>query len=184
MDAAIVTAFDGTSYSGKTGSTSVSYDTNYDVAVSYVESGAAANSNLTIGKIRRAKYLLDAAEIPDDGRTAVVAASQIQALLRTTEITNSDYNAVKALVNGQVDTFLGFKFIRIANDILPVASNIRSCFFYWQQAMLLGVGQDVTTRIAERSDKSFNVYAYASASFGATRLWEEGVIRVKCDETK
>ena len=38
-------------------------------------------------------------------------------LLRTTEVQSADYNSVKALVNGEVNTFMGFKFIRI--EFLP-----------------------------------------------------------------
>lgn len=36
-------------------------------------------------------------------------------------MTSSDYNTVKALVNGEIDTFLGFKF-KTSNRLLTDAS--------------------------------------------------------------
>ena len=184
MDSAIISAASGTAYSGKTGATSVAYDTDFRIAVDYVESGAATNSNLTIAKLRRARFLLDSEEAVADGEPvhAIVSASQIQSLLKTTEVTSADYNAVKALVQGEIDTFLGFKFIR--TQLLSKSGNNRTCLIYPPSAILLGVGEDVKTRIDEMPGKQYSVQVYSEATFGATRLWEEKVIEVLCDETK
>lgn len=184
MDQAIITAASGTAYSGKTGSTSVSYDTDFRIAVDYVHSGAATNSNLTISKLRQAKYLLDSNEAVMDGEalTIVVSASQIQSLLRTTEVTSADYNTVKALVNGEVNTFLGMNFVR--TELLTKSGNNRTCLVYPSSAILLGVGEDIKTKIDQLPTKQYSVQVYSEATFGATRLWEEKVIEILCDETK
>ncbi len=184
MDDIIIEAAFGTAYTGKTGSTSVTFASASEVAVSYVESGVAANSNLTIGKLRRVRYLLDKAEATIDGAfdlIAVVDPSQIQSLLRTTEVTDADYNTVKALVEGNVDTFMGFKFVK--SNRLPVASSVRSCLFFERQGLLLAVASEVMTDIGPRRDKRNSVQVYACGSFGSARMWEEKVLRVKCDET-
>ncbi len=184
MDDIIIEAAFGTAYTGKTGSTTVSFPTASEVAVNYVESGSSTNSNLTIGKLRRVRYLLDKAEATIDGAfdlIAVVDPSQIQALLRTTEVTDADYNTVKALVEGNVDTFMGFKFIK--SNRLTVASSIRSCLFFERQGLMLAIASEVMTDIGPRRDKRNSVQVYACGSFGATRMWEEKVLRVKCDET-
>ena len=181
MDDVIIEAAFGTAYSGKTGSTSVSFAAGSEVAVNYVESGTAQNSNLTIGKLRRARYLLDAAEASEDMLIAVVGPSQIQSLLRTTEVTSSDYNTVKALVAGEIDTFMGFKFVK--SNRLTVASSIRSCILFAKQGLLLSSAQEINVDVGPRRDKRNSVQAYACASFGASRMWEEKVLRVKCDET-
>ena len=184
MDQAIITAASGTAYSGKTGATSVSYDTDFRIAVDYVHSGAATNSNLTIGKLRQAKYLLDSNEAVMDGEplTIVVSASQIQSLLRTTEVTSADFNTVKALVNGEVNTFLGMNFVR--TELLTKSGNNRTCLVYPSSAILLGVGEDIKTKIDQLPTKQYSVQVYSEATFGATRLWEEKVIEILCDETK
>jgi hypothetical protein len=153
------------------------------VAVNYVESGSVANSNLTIGKLRRVKFLLDSREAIEDGEmvTAVVSASQIQSLLRTTEVTSADYNTVKALAAGNIDSFMGFKFVR--TELLTVASSIRDCLFYPQSGITLAVGQDITVEVDRLPGKRYSVQVYVCGGFGASRMWEEKVIRVKCDET-
>src|SRR5688572_795905 len=66
-DDVIIEAAFGTAYTGKTGSTQVTFPSASEIAVNYVESGAVANSNLTIGKLRRARYLLDKAEATTEG---------------------------------------------------------------------------------------------------------------------
>jgi len=183
MDDVIIAATVGTAYTGKTGSTSVTFPAASEVAVDYVESGSAANSNLTIGKLRRVRYLLDSNEAVEDGEPiyGIVSASQIQSLLRTTEVTSADYNTVKALVAGEINTFMGITFVR--TERLTVASSIRDCMFYPPSGMLMAVGSDIMVDVGPRRDKRNSVQVYVSASFGAVRMWEEKVIRVKCDET-
>jgi hypothetical protein len=183
MDDIIIEAAFGTSYSGKTGSTAVTFPAASEVAVDYVESGSAVNSNLTIGKLRRARFLLDSTEAAEEGEmlVAVITASQVQSLLRTTEVTSDDYNTVKALVAGQIDTFMGFKFVR--TERLPKTGNIRECIFMTQQGIVLAVAQDVTVDVGPRRDKRNSTQIYVCASFGSTRMWEEKVLRVKCDES-
>jgi hypothetical protein len=184
MDDIIISAASGTAYTGKTGSTATSFLAGQQVAVDYVESGAAADSNLTIAKLRRARYLFDSQDVLMDGEGlfAVVGASQIQALLRTTEVTSSDYNAVKALVAGEIDTFMGFKFI--LSNRLAKSGDDRTCLFYPQSAIKLGVAEDITVKVSERSDKNHSMQVYCEARFGAVRMWEEKIVEIACDETK
>jgi len=183
MDSEIIRAASGTAYTGKTGSSTQAFDTtNQRVAVNYVESGAAANSGLTIGKLRQARYILESNEVLETGEQPVFVctAKQMQDLLRTTEITSVDYNSVKALVNGHVDTFLGFRFVR--TELLTASSGTRTCLAYVPSGILLGVAEDVKVRISERSDKNYSIQVYSEATFGATRMWEEAVVEVLCAE--
>jgi hypothetical protein len=153
--------------------------------VNYVESGVAANSNLTIGKLRKVRYLLDKAEAANEGEhdlVAVIDPSQIQALLRTTEVTNSNYNTVKALVAGEIDTFMGFKWVR-SNRLLLDTNSYRRALFFERQGLLLASAQEIAVDVGPRRDKRNSIQVYVCASFGATRMWEEKVIEVKCDET-
>lgn len=184
QDDVLLQAAVGTAYIGKTGSTSVTFASASEIAVDYVESGSAANSNLTVGKLRRARYLLDKSEATTEGEYDLYLAvdpSQTQALLRTTEVTNADYNTIKALVQGDVDTFMGFKFIK--SNRLTVASNIRSCLAWERQGLLLATGMEIRVDVGPRRDKRNSVQVYVCGSFGATRMWEEKVLRIKCDET-
>jgi len=184
MDDEIISAASGTAYSGKTGSTSTTFDTtNNRIAANYVESGGATASNLTIGKLRKARQILDAAEAAEDGEALILAltSNQIQSLLRTTEITSSDYNTVKALVNGEVDTFMGFKFVR--TERLTKSGNNRTCLAWARNGLLLGMAQDIMVDVGPRRDKRNSTQVYVCASFGATRMWESKVVEILCDET-
>ena len=60
------------------------------------------------------------------------------------------------------------------------ANNTRACYAFIQDAGLFEVNPDMTTKISERADKSFNYYAYMKAEFGAVRMEEEKVIAIAC----
>jgi hypothetical protein len=183
VDATIIEAAFGTAYTGKTGSSTTTFSNDQTVASDYVESGSATASNLSVAKLRRARFLLDSNEAAMDGEPlyAVVTASQIQSLLSSTQVTSSDFNSIKALVAGEVDTFMGFKFIR--TELLPKSGNIRSALFFAQQGLCLATAQDITVDVGPRRDKRNSVQVYVSASFGASRMWEEKVLKVNCDES-
>ena len=188
MDDIIIEAATGTAYTGKTGSGTQGFDENQTIAKNYTESGSSIDSNLTIGKLRRARYLLDKNEAIDDGDglTCVVTASQIQALLRTVEATSSDYNTVRALVNGEIDSFMGFNFLRTERLLLNrggSGATVRSVLVYPQSALTLAVGTDINVDVGPRRDKRNNTQVYVCASFGAVRMWEEKVVEILCDES-
>ena len=182
MDDAIIGAAFDTAYSGKTGQTSVSFPAGNQVAVNYVESGSAANGNLTIGKIRRAKEILDAYENdPDEARIMTCTANSLHSLLRNIEITSQDYNVVKALVEGKVDTFMGFKFVR-TQRLLTDGSGYRRHIAWVQSKLLLAVSQDPMVDVGPRRDKRNSMQVYVTMGIGATRMEEQGVVEIKVDE--
>lgn len=182
MDDIIIEAATGDASTGKTGTGTETFPTSQVVANNYVEQGTAVTSNLTIGKLRRARYLFDSNEALDDGDglTLVVSASQIQALLRTVEATSSDYNTVRALVNGEINSFMGFNFVR--TERLNKTSATRHCLAYPTSAITLAVGTDINVDVGPRRDKRNNTQVYVCASFGAVRMWEEKVVQIDCEE--
>lgn len=187
MDRILVDAAFGTSFTGKEGGTSVTFPASQSIAANYVETGSAAASNLSIGKLRRIRTMLDLEEAVDydagEDLTMAVTAHQIQSLLAQTEVTSSDFNGIKALVHGEVDTFLGIKFVRLHPSLLPKSGNNRSCLAFARQGLLLALAEDVVVDIGPRRDKRNSTQIYVCASFAASRMWEEKVIKVLCDET-
>jgi len=178
MDDVIITALGGTAYSGETGGTSVALPSTQKFATSNQSDG------LTIAKLLDAKKKMDLADVdPSISRYVVCGATQISDLLNTTEVKNSDYNTVKALAMGQVDSFLGFKFI-MSNRLNFDASNTddRLVFAFTKDAIKLAVGKDVTARISERDDKSYSTQVYYCMSIGASRMEEEKVVQIPCHE--
>ena len=178
MDDVIITALGGTAYSGETGGTSVALPSTQKFATSNQSDG------LTVAKLLDAKKKLDLKDVdPSIARFVVCGATQISDLLNTTEVKSSDYNTVKALAAGQLDSFLGFKFI-MSNRLNFDASNTddRLVFAFTKDAIKLAVGKDITARISERDDKSYSTQVYYCMSIGATRMEEEKVVQIPCHE--
>ncbi len=146
---------------------------------------AVGGTGLTLAKLITAKELLAAAEgynedDPNDQLYIAVAARQLSDLLGTTEVKSVDYNTVKALVAGTVDTFMGFKFIR--TQLVNLTTAVRYCTAWCKSGMVLGVGKDIKTEVTLRADKSFATYPYAAMSLGAVRTEEVKVVEIACAE--
>lgn len=179
-DQVIISALGGTAFTGPTGTTPTALPASQKIAANYVESGAAANSGLTIAKLRAAKFVLDSNEVDEEEeRIIVVSAKQLQDLLKTTEITSADYNSVKALVDGSVNTFMGFKFRR--SQLLPLATDIRSCYVYVKSGIILAE-RGLKTHMDVRPDLSHSLQIRSVASLAAVRMEEKKVVEIACDE--
>ena len=180
----------GNGWGGYT-TTSTALPSAQQIAVDYVESGSATDSNLTIGKLRRIQTIFGNADVDTSmGLVYVGGHNQKQSLLRSTEVTSADYNAVRALVNGEVNTFLGFEFCWIGNgpnssdQILPIDSNnVRTNYAFPVGGFAIGeyaAGRRV--RVTERDDKQYSTQIFMDEDFGAARLVDEMVVQIKCDE--
>jgi len=139
---------------------------------------------LTIAKLRSAKYILDNNDIdPSLKRFVCCGPKQVQDLLGTTEVTSSDYNTVKALATGDINSFLGFEFIMSTRLNLDTTyTDDRLFFAFTEDAIKLAIGKDVSAKISERADKSYSTQVYYSMDLGATRMEEEKVVQIPCDE--
>ena len=179
-DRIIIDALGGTAFTGTTGTTATVLPAGQKIAANYVESGAVANSGLTIAKLRAAKFLFDSNEVDEEEeRIMVVSAKQLQDLLRTVEATSADYNSVRALVDGTLNTFMGFKFRR--SQQLPLAVDIRSCFAYVKSGVILAE-RGLKTMMDVRPDLSHSLQIRSVASLAAVRMEEKKVVEIACDE--
>jgi hypothetical protein len=182
IDDLLIEAAFATAYTGKSGSTSTSFATASIVTTNYVggttDTGSGSATGLTIDKIAKAKAILDANEVEEEDRFFVLSSAEVRTLMGTTQITSVDYNTVKALASGSIDSFLGFKFIR--SERIPNASSIRDCIAFQKKGLLLAVGMEPNIRIDERADKNYSTQVFASFCMGATRMEEERVVKVRC----
>ena len=178
IDDTIIAAFDATVNTGKSGSTTDAFDsTNYEIAV--------GTSNLTTGKLRTARRMLEGAENPEDGGDnqwfVVCSAEQREGLLGDSEFQNADFNSVRALVDGKVDNWLGFKFLK--SERLPVATgNIRSVFVWRKASMKLAIGAEPRGFIDVMPGKQHSTQVRYQMTLGAVRMDQVGVVRILCDE--
>ena len=174
MDDAIITAATAAADTGVAGGTSVALPGSQIIT----EAGTAG---LTIAKLRQAKEIIDLADVdPSLPRHIIVSPKQITDLLGTTEVTSSDFNTVKALAQGDINSFLGFNFV--VSNRLAIATSKRDCIAFVSDGIGLAVGKDSTARIDERADKGYATQVYYSAAFGATRMEEDKVVKIQAHE--
>lgn len=189
-DDLIIAAADGSAYGGETGSTTVAHPNTQK----YACNDASAVKALNVRSLRGIKRMFDNKDVDESiPRHAAINAEALESLLGETAVTSSDYANVKALVMGQVDTFMGFKFHRLERLLEQTAAlsgsgttgavgsgtsliGQRRLIFWAQDGLLLATADDVTVKVEPRADKSYSTQVYASMGIGATRLEEEKVV--------
>jgi len=178
MDDVIITAMNASASTGVAGATSTALPSSQKTATSNQSDG------LTIAKLLSAKKILDTNDIdPSRKRFIVCGPQQISDLLGTTSVTSADFNTVRALSTGEVNSFLGFEFI-MSTRLNFDASNTddRLVFAYTEDAIKLAIGSDIKANISERADKSYSTQVYYAMSLGATRMEEKAVVQIPCHE--
>jgi len=174
MDDAIIAAASGNAFGGVAGATSIALPAGQKIAV--------GTTSLTVAKLIAAKEILDASDVdPDETKYLVCSAKEITSLLGDDKVTSADYNSVKALVQGQIDTFMGFKFIRTQRLGTDTDGN-RQVLAFNQSALGLAVGSDISTKISERADKNYATQVFLSMTIGATRVEDEKMVEIACTE--
>jgi hypothetical protein len=118
--------------------------------------GAGTGMNIT--KLLTVKEWMDDNEVPDEGRYIALNANGFKTLLGETAITSSDYNTVQALVRGEINTFLGFTFMRIGKRVegglphggagtYPTTGDVVDGFAWQRDAVGEAIGIDMQTSV-------------------------------------
>jgi hypothetical protein len=174
IDDFIIQAANGNAYEGQSGGTTVPLPSAQKIA--------HGSAGLTIAKLLAAKEMLDAAEVdPDLPRYCVLTAAQVTNLLNTTEVKSADYNTVKALAQGQLNTFMGFEFVRTQRLTTDGTNRLVLC--YTSQALGIGMGEDLYVDIGPRRDKRMATQVYVSASVAVTRIEDSQLVQIACVES-
>lgn len=143
-----------------------------------VAAPAAANQPLTIAKLQKANELLDEAELNTGLKTLVCTAVDLQMLLTSTDTRSADFNAVKALVNGELSHFCGFDFVRVPRSFMPVTGGIRRLVTFVQDAIEYNSTDIEVATITKRADRSYTPHAYYSFRHGGLRAFDNGVVAI------
>jgi len=209
-DDVIIASMLGTAFAGPDGATGVTLPTtggplttgqyvartaiNNDLSIQSGPTGGTNDaSTLSPQRLRQIKYLFDVQDVdPDEERFILVSPANLKNMLTFIQVTSADYNTVKALAEGAIDTYMGFKFImsnRIPQvgvasplgityqPIATVSNTNDRLMIAWARA---GVGyalqEDVKTEIAKRPDMSFSTQIYMEMVMGGTRIEEAKVV--------
>jgi len=144
--------------------------------------GGAA-SNMNIEKLRAAAKALNDNNVPAEGRHLLMHSSQLDALLGETEVTSADFATVKALVRGEINSFMGFNIITMGDRDeggVPKPST-RTCFAWHQDSMGYAESMSQKSEVNYIPEKtSFLVSSMFSA--GAVAIDDEGIVKISCTE--
>lgn len=173
MDDLMIEAASGNAYTGEDGST-VS-------ALPSAQKILHGSTGLSLTKLISAKEKLDAAEVdPDVERHIIVSAALVTDMLNTTEIQSADYNSVRALVEGKVNTFLGFQFRRTERLATDSSSDIL-CLAYTGEALGFETGEDVMVDVGPRRDKRNATQVYVCMGIASTRVEDVQMVEIACN---
>lgn len=142
-----------------------------------------AGTNMNIEKLRATAKALNQKNVPSEGRYLLMHASQLDALLGETEVTSSDFASVKALVQGEINQFMGFTVLTMGDRDeggIPKPST-RTCFAWHKDA--LGYAESMAQKsevnyVPEKT--SFLVSSMFSA--GSVAIDDEGIVKISCTE--
>ncbi len=175
FDQVAVDAALGTAYSGQKGATAVALPAGQTIVHS--------SSGLTKAKLIEAREIIGAADADEDGEDNYIALTQYQIsdILNDTTLTSGDYNQVLLLMQGKIDFFMGFRFIKLSKNILPKVSTTRSIIAWQKNGIVVSEGASEAA-IVQRDDKSRAWQLQMDYSLGAVRMEEERIVEIECTE--
>jgi hypothetical protein len=145
------------------------------------------DSLINADKLRRAKRYLVAKQSAGGDHTMLINAAGLEGALAEIEVTSSDYQTMKALVDADLQDkkAFGFTFVVIedrAEGGLPFGSSrIRLCFAFDRNAVGLATALEPSTRVDFIPER----YSYLSQGVlkaGATVIDPNGVVEVQSYE--
>jgi hypothetical protein len=177
VDLVIITNATATATTGSpiSGTTTTAFPAANQLADTF---GSGTASGLTKAKVLRLKRLLDAQEVPAEGRTLVLQAGQLEDLLNLTEPTSRDFNTVEALVEGKLTRWCGFDIVH--SEQLTETSTDTNVLAFQQFGIKLAIQKNPSGRIDPRIDKNYSWQVYADFSLGSTRMDEQSVMAAYC----
>ena len=144
-----------------------------------------STTNLNVDKVLETKKLMDQKGVPAEDRYFLCHANNMAAFLDDSDVKTIDVNTTKALAQGTVDTFLGFKFIMVGDrtegGLAVDGSSDRTCLAWHKNACGLAINMDKKTEINYIAEKSsFLVNSMFSA--GSVGIDTAGIVEITCRE--
>jgi hypothetical protein len=156
------------------------------VANTVVTTGSASASDLNVGKILSAKKALDAKNVPPTDRHLIIHANNLSALLGDERAVSGDYQNLRALVAGQINTFLGFTVHMIGDrdegGLAIDGSSDRICYAFHKMSVACAVGIAPKTEVNYIPEKT-SFLVTSMLSMGASVIDTDGLVDVTCRES-
>lgn len=194
-DSTIITAFDATvTLGGEHDSSTVSPATGatgqtiwYNDARATGLEGANTGGRMDLSRIIAAAQYLNGKGHRGQ-RYAVTNEQGLAQILSDATISSADYNSVRLLMSGEIDTFMGFKWLMTPENSGTVTGKAAAggatgqcyqSYFYTEDAMVFGMTNDVRIRFDEIPDRGYALQAYHEFGVGAVRMDESAIVRVQ-----
>jgi len=202
-DVIIHAAFEAATTSGRKGGSTISW-ANQDGNVKYTgkDTGrtiphdcstgncSGSDTGMTTEKVELAlEYFANNEVNPNIPIWCGISPRQGTNLFGQEEYVNVDYNNSKPLSTGRVlKNWMGINWI--VDPLFEVGSsndvdgdtNVVECWCWAQDAMILGIADELTIKITEESTKSYSQRVYVHMNMGAMRFDEDKVIKIECQE--
>ena len=176
MDRVILQALAGTSTTGETGTGTEAFDTTNNRI-------AAGGTGFTFAKLNQAvRILREQAKDMFSPVTCALGARAIEDLLDETKVGSADYNSVRVLTSGEVNTFMGVTFVpteEASGTGSPLAvSTDYGAVLYMKSGVHLGIWEDVNGKVDVLPEMEHTTQISTYANFGATRVEQAKVVWV------
>jgi hypothetical protein len=200
-DETIITAFDATVNLYDSGTVGFD-DTNNTIADTFTSTGAASLRGLDVEKLIEANRILKSnpgnqgfgfstdgtvGGMNNDGEWhCALHPNQLADLLNITEATSADYNVVRALVTGEINTYMGFTFHQTplipaqGSGAFMTSEDGRYVYCYHRDALVFGMSRDFTIRFDEIPMRGYAIQAFHEFGVAAMRLDEGKIVRIEC----
>lgn len=196
-DDEIIAAALGSAWGGDKGQTEVALPDSQKIVAH--DGSTTTGVGLNVKTLRLANFKFENSEVDEELKKYMAINSYAKmSLLSQTEITSSDYNTVKALVQGQVNEFMGFEFVSLerlprasanvsygaadgaygAGTGTVTAAKSRRGFAWAQDGLLMSTAEEVMTKIDVLPTKHYSTQVYARMNIGATRMEEVKVLEI------
>jgi len=145
----------------------------------------SASRNFDFEVVRAASQHMNEIEAPQQDRYFVIQAGVLNELLSTQQASSSDYVTIKALMNGEIDTWMGFKWKVIGKRKeggLPGVTGDEIAFAFHKASIGLAIGIDMKTTIDWVSQKTAWL-ANGIFKAGSVAREPQGIVKVIYDET-
>ena len=145
---------------------------------------ASGSTGLTVAKIISAATYFTANAVPMTDRHFAVTAEAMEDMLSASTITSSDYVTVKALLMGDVNTWMGFKFhiieARTEGGLTITGSGATAtsqCLAFHKSSLGLGIGMEPTTQV-NYIPQNVSWLCNGMLKMGAVAIDPVGIIKV------
>jgi hypothetical protein len=190
MDITLINGIIGSVQSGKTGGTPLTLPAGQNIGVQYVDSGTPGNSGLTFAKVLEVSTRFGLGEVTGQDvdnmsqGCLVITHRQLKNLLLEEKLTSADFG-LQRLMTGQVVSLFGMAVKVVSPEVLPYASgpDIRTCVAFARRSVMFGTAESPQSFVDELPMKRHDIQLRTEWGWGATRLEDEGVITIQCDES-